>query len=200
MKTFLVIPAVAFFASAFICATPISLWLKAGPANSFAQEPDANSRAREILASFNKKKHAVKEKYGIRKERYKDVRCEPVIKQDLKEYSGTYEVFDLGYSLNLRLASNGKIGASGYEPATSSSTPGRQFTVKDAKIESALLTGTKVYSDGTVERFEGVFINRTKFDSPTDSGVTAFGLGVVGKPIEVADGLIQDKFFFELKR
>lgn len=200
MKAFFVNLAVALFAFAFICATPISLWLKAGPVNSFAQEPDAHRRAREILASFNKKKHAVKEKYGIRKERYKEVRCEPVIKQDLKEYSGRYEVLDLGYSLRLQVAGSGKIEAAGYEPATRNSAPGRQFTLTNARIEGALLTATKVYSDGTVTKFEGVFINRTEFNSPTDSGVTKFGLGVIDEPREVVNGLMQDKYFFVLKK
>jgi hypothetical protein len=63
-----------------------------------------------------------------------------------------------------------------------------------------LLTATKTYSDGTVEKLEGVFINRMEFNSPTDSGVSAFGLGVIGKPVEVVNGVMQDKFFFELKR
>jgi hypothetical protein len=106
---------------------------------------------------------------------------------------------DLGYSLNLQIASDGKIAAIGYESATLDSTPARQFTLKDAKIEGALLTATKVYSDGTVEKLEGVFINRTEFNSPNDSGVSTFGLGVVGKPIETVNGLMQDKFFYRLK-
>ena len=171
------------------------LLLTAGLTQSFAQAPDFKIRTQTIVASFNKKKHVVKEKYGVRKERYKEIRCEPAIKQDIKDYSGTYEVFDLGYSINLQVASNGKIEASGYEPATLNSTSGRQFTLKDAKIEGALLTATKVYSDGTVEKFEGVFINRTEFNSPTDNGVSTFGLGVVGKPIEVVNNLKRDKFF-----
>lgn len=174
--------------------------LTVGLTQSFAQAPDFKIRTQTIVASFNKKKHVVKEKYGVRKERYKEVRCEPLINQDLKVYSGTYEIVDWGYSINLQVASNGKIEATGYEPATLDSTPGRQFTLKDAKIEGALLTATKVYSDGTVEKFEGVFINRTEFNSPIDSGVSMFGLGVVGKPIEVVNGLKQDKFFFEMKR
>jgi hypothetical protein len=174
--------------------------LTVGLTQAFAQAPDFKIRTQTIVASFNKMKHMVKEKHGVRKERYKEVRCEPVIKQDLKDYSGTYEIVDLGYSINLSVASNGKIEAIGYEPATLDSKPARQFTLREAKIEGALLTAAKVYSDGTVEKFEGVFINRTEFNSPTDSGVSRFGLGVVGKPVEIVNGLQQDKFFFEMKR
>ena len=50
-----------------------------------------------------------------------------------------------------------------------------------------MLTGTKVYEDGATEKFEGVLINRTDFDSPTDKGVSAFGHRVVGNPVEFAD-------------
>jgi hypothetical protein len=188
-----------------IFAPTISLCLFSSPlmvglTQAFAQAPDFEIRTRTIVASFNKKKHVVKEKYGFRKESYKEIRCGPVIKQELKDYSGTYEVSDLGYSINLQVARDGKIEVNGYEPATLDSTSGRQFTFRGARIEGALLTATKVYSDGAVEKFEGIFINRTEFNSPTDSGVSTFGLGVAGTPIEVVNGLKQDKFFFEKKR
>ncbi len=182
--------------SAYLLVLPLIV----GWAQAFAQAPDFKTRTQMIVASFNKKKHVVKEKYGVRKERYKEVRCEPVIKPELKDYSGTYEVADLGYSINLQVASDGKIEATGYEPATPNFTASRHFTLKDAKIKGALLTAIKAYADGTVEKFEGVFINRMEFNSPTDSGVSTFGLGVVGKPMEVVNGVILDKFFFELKR
>ena len=56
----------------------------------------------------------------------------------------------------------------------------------------------KVYEDGGEEKFEGVFINRTDFESPTDKGVSAFGLGVVSNPVEFA-GLTLDRLFYTLK-
>ena len=58
---------------------------------------------------------------------------------------------------------------------------------------------TKVYSDGAREKFEGSFLNRTDRNSPTDPGVTIFGLGVVlTTPFEV-NGLTYDKLFYQLK-
>ena len=73
------------------------------------------------------------------------------------------------------------------------------FELKDATRAGALLTATKVYRDGTVERFEGVFLNRTERTSPTDSGTTTFGLGVVlDTPLEI-NGNTFDKLFFPLK-
>jgi hypothetical protein len=171
------------------------LWLV--PANIAAQGPE--QRAQEILASFNKSKHALKEKHGVRREKYKEIRSEPDLRQDVRDYSGTYEVLDLGYRLEMQVASDGSIKASGYEPARNDRQQARRFTLEAAKIQGALLTATKVYEGGTAEKFEGVFIRRTDFNSPTDVGVSTFGLGVVGQPVEI-DGLTLDKLFYQMKQ
>ena len=173
------------------------LWLI--PASITAQEPGSEQRSREILASFNKSKHAVKEKHGVRIEKYKEIRSEPVLRQDARAYSGTYEVLDLGYRLTIQVASDGSVEANGYEPALKGSQQGRRFTLKGAKIQGALLTATKVYEDGAAEKFEGLFIKRTDFNSPTDVGVSAFGLGVVGQQVDVG-GLTLDRLFYQLKQ
>jgi hypothetical protein len=77
---------------------------------------------------------------------------------------------------------------------------GRTFTLENAKIDGALLTASKVYQDGATEKFEGVFLNRTDRNSPTDPGVTIFGLGVVlSTPFET-NGLTYEKLFYGLKQ
>jgi hypothetical protein len=169
-------------------------------AYSSTQASDAQKRADEIVASLNKKKEMVKEKYGVRKEKYKEVRCEPVVKTNPDEYSGTYEISDLGlgYSLTIRVGNDGRVDAYGYEPTGRGVKEARQFALRDAIVEGALLTGEKVYTDGAVEKFEGVFIKRTVINSPTDDGVSSFGLGVVGRQI-VIGGLTLDKLFYQLK-
>jgi len=169
-------------------------------AYSSTQMSDAQKKADEIVASLNKKKEKVKEKYGVKKEKYKEVRCEPVVKANPSEYSGTYEISDLGlgYSLTIRVGSDGRVGASGYEPTEGGVKETRQFALRDARVEGAFLTGEKVYTDGAVEKFEGVFIKRTVLNSPTDGGVSSFGLGVVGRQI-VIGGLTPDKLFYQLK-
>ena len=53
----------------------------------------------------------------------------------------------------------------------------RHFTLRNARIDGALLTGRKVYAGGASDPLEGVFINRTTFDSSTEPGLTTFGLG-----------------------
>jgi hypothetical protein len=158
-----------------------------------SQQLSGQARARELATAFNKNKHVVKEKHGVRREKYKDVRSEPAIKQNIGEYSGVYEVTDLGYVINVQVGSDGRVQASGSEK-------GRTFTLENARIDEALLTGSKVYQDGATEKFEGVFLNRTDRNSPTDPGVTIFGLGVVlNTPFET-NGLTYEKLFYGLKQ
>ena len=128
-----------------------------------SQQPSVaatDSRTRAIVASFNKSKHVVKEKHGVRKEKYLDVRSAPVVKQNPADYSGEYEDAGLGSSLRLRVDRDGKVEGTGHEQ---------------------------------------VFINKTAFESPTDKGITSFGLGVIGKGLQVG-GLNIDRIFYQLKQ
>ncbi len=163
--------------------------------NVLSQQISSQSRAQTLAAAFNKQKHVVKEKYGVRTEKYKDVRSEPAIKQSIADYSGVYEVADLGFLINVQVGRDGTVKANGYEKSPQS----RMFTLENARLEGALLTASKVYQDGTSEKFEGVFLNRTDRNSPTDPGVTTFGLGVVlSAPFEL-NGLTYEKLFYQLK-
>jgi hypothetical protein len=159
---------------------------------------DAASRARELAASFSKSKHEVKEKHGVRVEKFKDVRSEPAPRGDARSYSGEYEA-DYGCALSLRVGGDGRVEANGSEPATDLSRT-RKFTLKGARVDGALLTGTKVYEDGSSEGFLSVFINRTERVSPTDSGTTAFGLGVLFDPPRSVGGFSMERLFYALKR
>ena len=158
-----------------------------------------DSRTRAIGASFNKSKHMVKEKHGVRKEKYLDVRSVPVVKQNPADYSGEYEEAGLGFSLRLRVDRDGKVEGTGYEPLDGDSGVSRSFRLGDGQIRGALITAKRVYADGSSEPLEGVFINKTAFESPTDKGVTAFGLGVIGKGFQVG-GLNIDRIFYQLKQ
>ena len=159
-----------------------------------AQQP-SQTKAQAIAATFNKHKNVVKEKHGVRMEKYKDVRAEPVVKQNVTDYSGVYEVGDLGFLINIQVSNDGSIQAIGYEQGRS-----RAFKLENARIEGALLTASKVYQDGATERFEGVFLNRTERKSPTAPAVTTFGLGVtLNTPVEV-NGIAYERMFYQLKR
>jgi hypothetical protein len=142
----------------------------------------------------------MKEKRGVRKEKYLDVRSVPAVKQNPADYSGAYEdLSGMGFSLTLRVSPSGLVEGTGYEPLNDDPAVSRSFTLRNGRISGALITATKVYGSGSTEPLEGVFINKTVFESPTDPGVTAFGLGVVGKQLRV-DGVNVDKLFYQLKR
>ena len=156
-------------------------------------------RAQTIVASFNKSKHVVKEKYGVKKEKYLRVQSLPAVKQNPTDYSGAYEGTDARFSLQLRVDASGKVEGSGVEPLNDEAGVSRSFTLRDGRMTGALITATKVYANGSTAPFEGVFINKTVYESPTDKGVTEFGLGVVGQQIQVG-GVNVDKLFFQLKQ
>ncbi|HWL40073.1 MAG TPA: hypothetical protein VNO75_07525 [Gemmatimonadaceae bacterium] len=169
------------------------------PPDAHAQQgatPSPQSRANALAASFNKSKHVAKEKRGVRKEKYLDVRVTPHVRANPADYSGTYEVEDLGLTLELRVDAKGLAEGAGREPVGGSATIQRTFRLVDAKVEGGLLTGTQVFADGRHERLEGVFVNRSSFRSPSDPGTTEFGLGVTGKSIQLGGGILVTRVFY----
>ena len=162
-----------------------------------ARGQDAGARAPELAANFNKSKHKVKEKRGIRVEVFVEVRGEPAVRGNAAEYSGAYES-EPDYALDLRVGADGSAEGRGAEPA-----PGgvRRFTLRDARVSGAVLTGTRVYEDGATERLEAVFINLNVRHSPTGAGTTLFGLGVVFDPVKTSpQGFEIKRLFYALKR
>jgi len=170
--------------------------LAACPAIAAPQQSSSQSRAQQIAAAFSNQKHLVAEKHGVRKEKYKDVRSEPMVKQDITEYSGVYEVPDLGDVIDLRIGRDGRIQTDGHD----SDQPSRTFVLENGKIEGAVLTAVKVYRDGETEPFEGVFMTRTERNSPTDPGITTSGLGVVLATPRESAGIMYEKLFYQLKQ
>jgi len=166
------------------------------PAIAAPQQTSSPSRAQQLAAAFTKQKHVVSEKRGVRREKYKDVRSEPVVKQDITEYAGVYQVIDFGDVIDLRIGRDGRIQADGHD----SDQPSRAFVLQSARIEGAVLTATKVYRDGSTEPFEGVFMTRTERNAPTDPGITTFGLGVVLATPREFEGNTFERLFYQLKR
>ena len=166
------------------------------PCTAPAQTPSAASRTREIAALFSKSKHLVKEKHGVRLEKYKNITADPVVASNPTNYSGTYRSVDWDFVIRLQVASNGSVEGSGADPLDFDSHVARPFTLESAKIDGALFTATKVYRDGKRERIEGIFIERTSQDSPNDPGTKTFGLGVLTKPMQIGGNII-DRLFYE---
>ena len=100
----------------------VGFWLI--PVSAVPQESYTQKRTQEIV-SFNKQKYVVKERYGVRKEKYKKIVSEPVTKQNIRDYSGVYEVSDRGYLINIQVGSDGNVKAIGSEPANGG-TVGRE--------------------------------------------------------------------------
>jgi len=154
------------------------------------------SRALEIAAAFSKHKSVVRETHGVRREKYKDVRSEPTVRQSVRDYSGVYEVSELGYSLSVQVSDDGTVRASGSD----GDAQRRGFDLANAKLQGTLLTGTKVFRDGTTERFEAVFLTRTDRNSPTDPGTVSYGLGVLLPGTIELSGNTYDKLFYQLRQ
>ncbi|HZJ00613.1 MAG TPA: hypothetical protein VFD22_08105, partial [Gemmatimonadaceae bacterium] len=174
----------------------IALMVVVAPCTSPAQTTSASSRTREIAQLFSKSKHSVKEKRGVRVEKYKNVTAEPVVASNPANYSGTYRSLDFDFTIRLQVAANGLVEGSGIDVLDSESHIARPFTLEKATIDGALFTATKVYRDGRRESIEGVFIDRTSHDSPDDPGVKVFGLGVLAKAMQI-DGSTIDRLFYE---
>jgi hypothetical protein len=180
-----------------IAALVVVLSLAAFGAGAARGARDSGARARELAARFDKDKHKVKEKYGVRVEVFLEMRGEPAQRKSPADYSGEY-VSDPDGRLTLRVGADGSAEGEGYEPSTDGP---RHFTLRGARVSGALLTGAKVYGDGSTERLESVFINLTTRTAPNARGTTTFGLGVVfDTPKSVDGGFDIEKLFYALKR
>jgi hypothetical protein len=167
-------------------------------AEIFGQQQNLQARTHELVAQFNKTKHKVKEKLGVRNEHYSQVRSQAAVKKP-EEYTGVYRLDFSGAVLELRVSANGAIEGKGKD------SEDRDFTLTNGKVEGALLTATKVYDNGSTEKFEGVFINRTSRTGKTpedavDNG-TVFGLGVVAQLMnDNSRSFESQRFFYERQR
>jgi hypothetical protein len=170
-------------------------WSQSGSSESHEE------RTREILASFNKTKHEAREKFGVRKEKYKQIHSEAVVRPALLDYVGVYKVPDWGYTIQIARI-DGDVTVIGSEPQDGSHAQ-RRFRLADVSLSGALLAGTKVYEDGEKATFEGVFINMTDTEGVSPNEVshraTTFGLGVVGGRVNTS-GVERDKLFYQFEQ
>lgn len=144
---------------------------------------DAAQRTHALAAALDKTKYKKKEKKNISIELYVDIKNEPVIKNNISEYAGVYTSSDSDYRLELRIMSNGTVEGGGYDTVNFDSSQKQNFTLKDARIKGALLTGTKVFDGGQTERLEAIFTNRTVISGKNRNEIatreTAYGLGFI---------------------
>jgi hypothetical protein len=145
---------------------------------SFGQ--DAGPRASELAAALDRTKYKKKDKPNVSIEFYIEIRNEPALRASASEYAGIYE--SEGCRLNLQVGRGGSVIGEGHDSAWENSRGGN-YTLKDARIDGAMLSGTKVYENGESKPFEAVFVNRTisngKNEDQTDTRDTSFGIGFV---------------------
>jgi hypothetical protein len=145
---------------------------------------DAGARTQTLVAALDKTKYKKKEKHNISIEIYIDIKNEAVVKSNPADFSGSYGAGDNGYKLDLKVDSDGSASGSGYDSVNwDDGSPKMKFTLKDARVDGALLAGTKVFENGRTEAFEAVFANRTvstgKNADSINSRDTCFGLGFI---------------------
>ena len=140
---------------------------------------DATARSSELATALNKTKYKKKEKPMVTVEFYIDIKNEPVVR-DAASYSGNYGSEDGEYRLALQVEGNGAASGSGQDWLNENRL---SYTLKDAFVTGALLTATKVYSNGEQKKFEAVFVNRTVSNGKNENEIatrdTKFGLGFI---------------------
>lgn len=159
---------------------------------------DTGQHARDLAAALDKTKYKKKEKRNVAIEIYIDIKNEPVVR-NAGEYSGLYQSDDNDYSLQLRVSPDGVASGSGYDTSNFDNGQKVNFTLKDARVEGAVLTATKVFENGTSEKFEAVFVNRTVHAGQNPNSIstqdTSYGLGFVR-----TNGSWTNRVFLELMR
>ena len=140
---------------------------------------DAGGRARELAAALDKTKYKKKEKPMVTVEFYIDIKNEPVVR-DAASYAGNYGSEDGDYRLALQVDGNGAASGSGQDWINENRV---SYTLKDAFVSGAVLTATKVYSNGEQGKLEAVFVNRTVSNGTNENQIatrdTKFGLGFI---------------------
>ena len=141
---------------------------------------DNAQKTKDLVASLDKTKYKKKDKGNVSVEVFVDIKNEAEIKADPSEYSGRYE--SDGYQMSLNVEKNGNATGSGFDQIANSDKT-VDFELQSARVDGALLTGTKVYSNGKREPFEAVFVNRTsrtgKNPNSIDDQSTKFGIGFI---------------------
>ncbi len=156
---------------------------------AISQQVTEKDRAAFLASNeFSKTKYLKKEKYGVSKELYKSIISTPVIKSDIKDYSGIYKAAGINYILDLNIESERNIQATITEIDSNSN---HTYSLLNISIKDALFTATRINSDGSKVFLEGVFIDKN------DNGHVDFGLGIkLPNSITIRHSIHTGKIFF----
>lgn len=119
------------------------------------------------------------------KNKKKDKRFEPVVKQRVEEYAGRYVGIMPDYYLEIAATPDGKLSV------TSREGGGRRATLRDIRLDGASLKATRVYADGSTKDFEATFVNRIV------NGESSFGIMLENVNVEF-EGITFSHIFYRL--
>lgn len=120
--------------------------------------------------------------FGQKVKKSKEKRYEPVVKESLQDYVGTYTGIEPTYIIEIRVSEDGQLRVNSLEN-------NQQVTLENLRLEGAHMTATKVYQDGHREKFNATFSNRIR------NGESAFGILVEGLNLELY-GLSLTRIFY----
>ena len=143
---------------------------------------DSQQKTQDLIDALGKTKYKKKEKKNVSTETYVDIKSAAVVKRNIREYAGVYESEGKDNRLEIKISAAGAVEGSGYDSFFDNSQR-QSFTLRDARIEGALLTATKVYADGRRVPFEAVFNNQTRAEGKNPNQInsreTRYGLGFI---------------------
>lgn len=117
------------------------------------------------------------------KEKRKEKRFEPAVKENVNDYTGRYVGLE-DYYLEIKMDVDGQLSIVSQE--------GRQrATLQNISLTGARLTATRVYQDGTRKDFEATFVNRIL------NGDSRFGIMVENLEVKF-EGLTLNRIFYRL--
>jgi hypothetical protein len=152
----------------------------------YAQSISPKDQAIDIAQNdFSSNISMRKEKYGVVKEKHKVIESTPVVANTLQFYTGKYIFQEIQYQLEILMDEQSN-------PIVTLSSPNQpDIRLKNVTIADAYFVGFIPNTDGSEEKWEGVFINKSQDDSPT------FGLGIkLPAAIPLGDGIGLTKLFF----
>jgi hypothetical protein len=118
------------------------------------------------------------------KNKKKEKRFEPAVKERVEEYAGRYTGIMPDYYLEVAAGADGKLSITSQEG-------NRRATLRDIRIEGSRLTATRVYPDGATKEFEATFVNRILNSESS--------FGVMVENVEVPfDGITFTHIFYRL--
>jgi hypothetical protein len=126
------------------------------------------------------------ELFGQKTKKVKEKRYETVVKQNLKDYAGTYIGIEPDYVVEIRVTPDGRLLVNSLED-------GQSVTLSNVKVTGARLTADKIYSGGRSGKFQGTFKNCIL------NGETFFGIHVEGLNIRLNGDITLDSVFYRRK-